>query len=89
MRFEWNHKKAELNLRRHGVSFEEAKTVFEDSFFLIFRDDRCVTEQRFIITGESIQRRLLVVAYCERGNRTRIISARLATRRERSIYEEV
>lgn len=88
MKFEWDEKKAAANFQKHRVSFQEAQSVFEDPFFLIFRDNRYFFEQRFIITGESRQHRLLVVAYTERGNRTRLISARLATGAEQKSYEE-
>lgn len=89
MRFEWDEKKAAENLRRHRVSFDEATTVFEDSLFLIFSDVRhSLREQRFIITGRSNQGRLLVVAYTQREDRARLISARKATHQEYKDYEE-
>ncbi len=88
MQFEWDENKAEKNLAKHGVSFEEAKTVFNDPLFITFSDpEHSIGERRFIILGESAQRRLLVVAYTERFSVTRLISARVATRRERRVYE--
>jgi uncharacterized DUF497 family protein len=88
VQFEWDHDKAEQNLRKHKVSFDEAKTVFDDPLFVIFADpDRSLNENRFIIVGESDRKRLLVVSYTERPP-TRLISARKATRKERKKYEE-
>jgi hypothetical protein len=87
--FVWDPKKAERNLARHGVLFEDAKTVFDDDLFLVFADpDHSVEESRFIIIGQTKRGRLLVVAYTERSDGIRIISAREATRREREIYAE-
>ena len=89
MQFEWNTEKAEANLKKHQVSFEEAKTVFDDPLFIIFADpDHSFEENRFIIMGESNQNRLLVVSYTERPSKTRLISAREATSPERKKYEE-
>ncbi|HLM60773.1 MAG TPA: BrnT family toxin [Pyrinomonadaceae bacterium] len=89
MEFEWNTEKAEANLKKHEVSFDEAKTVFNDPLFVIFADpDHSVEENRFIIMGESNQNRLLVVSYTERLLKTRLISARKATPSERKKYEE-
>ncbi len=89
MQFEWNEQKAEANLKKHAVSFDEAETVFADSLFVIFADpDHSAEEKRFVIMGESNQNRLLVVSYTERPLTTRIISARKATRAERQKYEE-
>lgn len=88
-RFEWDPKKAETNLRKHGVSFEEATTVFADPFSMNMPDpDHSLAEERFVLLGLSSAKRLLVVAYAERGVRTRLISARETTRRERRQYEE-
>lgn len=88
-RFEWDPAKAAANLRKHGVSFEEAVTAFADPFALNMPDpSHSVDEDRLLVLGGSAQGRLLVVAYAERGERTRIISARKATRRERNDYEE-
>ena len=89
MQFEWNTEKAEANLKKHEVSFDEAETVFDDLLFVIFADpDHSFEENRFIIMGESNQNRLLVVSYTERPPSTRLISAREATRSERKKYEE-
>ena len=88
MRFEWDSEKADRNLTKHKVSFDEAKTVFDDPLFVIFADpDHSIEEKRFIIMGESVNKRLLVVSYTER-RATRLISARKATRKERKKYEE-
>lgn len=89
MKFEWNKDKAAANRNKHGVSFEEAKTVFDDSLAVIFDDEiHSLDEQREIITGHSQNNRLLLVCFTERSNTIRIISARLATRKEREDYEE-
>ena len=87
--FEWDPQKAASNLKEHGVSFEEAITVFGDLLSMNMSDpDHSEGEQRFIVLGNSAHSRLVVVSYTERPPRTRIISARLATRRERHQYEE-
>jgi uncharacterized DUF497 family protein len=87
--FEWDTKKAGLNLRKHGVGFDEAATVFGDPLALLMPDpDHSVQEMRYILLGTSNRRRLLVVAFAERPPRTRLISARRATRQERRNYEE-
>ena len=89
MRFEWDGAKAADNLARHGVSFEEAATVFRDPLSQTGRDpDHSIDEERFVVFGVSARGRLLVVAHTERGDKVRIISARAATPRERKIYEE-
>ncbi|HEY0079888.1 MAG TPA: BrnT family toxin [Pyrinomonadaceae bacterium] len=89
MVFEWDEGKAEANLAKHGVSFEEAKTVFDDPLYVDFYDpDHSSEENRYIIIGESRQGRLLLVSYTERGEATRLISAREVTRSEREAYEE-
>ena len=89
MRFDWDPDKANANRSKHGVSFEEARTVFEDDLFVVFGDpDHSEGENRYLIMGQSTEGRLLVVAYTERGRRIRLISAREATRRERRAYEE-
>jgi len=87
--FEWDPEKPQQNARRHGVSFEEAATVFGDPLSLTV-DDRMhsIGEQRYVTLGLSVNRRLLVVAHTERGDTVRIISARRATPRERTAYEE-
>jgi uncharacterized DUF497 family protein len=88
--YEWDPRKARLNERKHGVSFEEAATVFLDPFALTFDDpDDSIDERRFITLGQSERGRALVVAHGEIGDdRTRIISARKTTRKERYGYQE-
>lgn len=87
--FEWDENKARQNIRKHGVSFEEASTVFADTLARTIYDPlHSDEEDRFITLGESQRRRLLVVVFTDRGDRIRIISARVATRRERRDYEE-
>lgn len=87
--FEWDPAKAKRNLAKHGVSFDEASTVFADPLALLMPDpDHSVDEERYVLLGMSNRRRLLVVAFAERSPRTRLISARMATRRERRQYEE-
>ncbi len=89
MEFEWDPVKAVENLKKHGVSFDEAASVFADPLALTFDDpDHSASEERLITFGESIQRRLLVVSHTPRAPRIRIISVRRITRRERKIYEE-
>lgn len=88
-RFEWDPAKAAANLAKHRVSFEEATTAFGDPLSILLPDpDHSLDEQRYLVLGHSIQGRLLVVAFAERGRRTRLISARLASRSERRRYEE-
>ncbi len=85
--FEWNVDKAESNLRKHGVSFEEAAEAFFDPFYQeghAFGND----EPRDFILGYSVSQKLLLVIFVERGERIRLISARTATRHERRLYEE-
>ena len=78
---------AEANLSKHGVSFDEAKAVFDDLLYIDFYDpDHSDAEERYIIVGQSQQHRLLIVAYTERRNRIRLISAREATRMEKNAY---
>ena len=87
--FEWNNEKAKVNSSKHSVSFDEAKTVFDDPLYIEFFDpDHSDNEERYIIVGQSQQNRLLVVSYMERGRRIRLISAREATRWEREAYED-
>lgn len=89
MDFEWDEEKAQANSAKHGISFDEARTVFDDPLFVDFYDpDHSDEEHRYIIIGESHQRQLLVVSYTEREDTIRIISARPATRSERKAYEE-
>ncbi len=86
--FEWDEYKAQSNIQKHGVSFEEAAEVFFDPFYQ-GGDASVDDEQREFIIGYSLSLRLLLVVYVERGERTRIISTRPATRHERKLYEEV
>ena len=87
--FEWDADKAAANLRKHGVSFDEAVTAFGDPLAVLLTDpDHSVGEERYLVLGLSTQRRCLVVSFVDRPPRTRIITARLATRRERQDYEE-
>lgn len=89
MKFEWDREKAAANLKKHSVSFEEAKTLFENPLAVIFDDEaHSIYEQREIIIGHSQQNRLLLVAFTERSSCIRIISARLATSNEREDYEQ-
>jgi hypothetical protein len=89
MQFEWDPNKAEINQRKHRVTFAEATSVFADPLSTTFYDpDHSLDEDRHIIIGQSSAGRLLVVAHAERDDRIRIISAREATRRERAFYEE-
>ncbi len=89
MEFEWDESKATANLTKHGVSFAEAKTVFGNLLAVIFDDEaHSVGERREIIIGHSRNNRLLLISFTERPNVIRIISARLATRREREDYEQ-
>ena len=89
MDFAWDPKKAASNLRKHGVAFAEASTVFRDTLSLSGADpDHSVGERRFITFGVSNIGRLIVVSHNDEAATIRIINARLATRRERKIYEE-
>jgi uncharacterized protein len=89
MQFEWNPQKSATNFRKHGVSFDEAATVFKDDLSLTGDDpEHSLVEERFVTFGVSGAGRLLVVSFTERGDRIRIISARPATRSERKMYEE-
>jgi uncharacterized DUF497 family protein len=86
--FEWDPLKAEHNIRKHGVDFTEAATVFNDPLSITYADpDHSVGEDRHIIIGLSMTKRLLIVAHTDRGVATRIISAREVTSRERKLYE--
>lgn len=86
--FEWDPVKAAANVKKHRVAFDEASTVFGDPLGLLMPDpDHSEEEERYLLLGVSTQQRLLVVAFAERPPRTRLISARRATRRERRRYE--
>ncbi len=88
-RFEWNTTKASLNLKKHGVSFEEASTVFDNPLFITFLDEEhSIDEERYITLGLSKMNNLLLIAHTDRGGVIRIISARKATNNERRFYEE-
>ncbi len=89
MEFEWNPDKATRNLEKHGLSFEEAATVFNDPLSVTFPDpNHSIRESRYVIIGLSSLGKILVVAHTDRGENIRIISARKATRKERKFYEE-
>lgn len=89
MRFVWDPRKAAANLRKHGVSFEEAATALGDAMAITGADpDHSVGEAQWVTFGVSSQRRLLVVAHTEKDDMIRIISARKAERAERRLYEE-
>ena len=90
IRFEWDERKARTNLRKHGVSFEEARTVFLDEDGILIQDpDHSDDEDRFILLGSSQRLRILIVCHCYRQDDEliRIISARRANQRERARYE--
>ena len=89
LKFEWDEAKAHRNSTKHGVSFDEAATVFEDQLAVSVSDpDHSDAEQRYIVIGLSASGEMLVVVYTERGNTIRIISSRNATKKERKLYEE-
>jgi len=90
IKFEWDTDKEKSNQKKHGVSFEEAQSVFYDEFAIQFFDEESSdTEDRFLMLGLSQEQRILIVCHCERdsGNAIRIISARKATKHERKFYE--
>ena len=88
-KFDWDPAKAASNLKDHKVSFEEASTVFGDPLAMLMADpDHSEEEERYLLLGMSLRGRLLVVSFAERPPRTRLISAREATRHERRQYEE-
>ena len=89
MKFVWDEQKATINIQKHNVSFEEAKTVFDDiEALLLFDPDHSETEERFILLGMSLSLRILIVCHCYRNNDNviRIISARKATKNEANTY---
>lgn len=89
MGYEWDQEKAASNLDKHGVSFDEAATVFDDPLYVDFYDpDHSVEEHRYLIMGQSIAGRLLMVSYTGRDDIIRLISAREMTSSERRAYEE-
>jgi uncharacterized DUF497 family protein len=86
---EWDNRKAAANLRKHGVSFDEAVTALENPLAVTYRDpDHSEDEFRFLTFGHSSNGRILVLAHADRAEAIRLISARLATRSERRAYEE-
>lgn len=88
MRFAWDSDKADANLKKHGISFEESVTVFFDPFSATLPDpDHSIAEERLITVGLSARGRLLVVCHADRGRGVRIISARRATAGERKRHE--
>jgi hypothetical protein len=90
IKFDWNRAKATTNLKKHGISFEEAQSVFYDDLAIQFYDeDNSESEDRFILLGLSNESNVLIVCHCERqsGEIIRIISARKATKNERKYYE--
>lgn len=88
MKFQWNPAKAISNEKKHGVSFEEAVSVFADPLAATINDpDHSIGECRFLTIGQSTMYRLLVVSHTERNGQVRLISARLATRQEKKSYE--
>jgi len=89
LEFEWDPAKAEINLQKHKVSYEEASTIFDDPLFITFLDEEhSIGEERYITMGLSRRQHLLLVAHTDRKGRIRIISARKATKNERRFYEE-
>jgi uncharacterized DUF497 family protein len=87
--YEWDPKKARANVRKHGVSFEEAATVFLDPLAVTYPDpDHSEEETREITIGRSARHRVVFLSHTRRGERTRLISVRKATKRERKQYEE-
>jgi len=89
MPFEWDPAKAAANLAKHGVTFDEAKTVFDDPLYVDFYDpDHSEAEHRYLVIGQSEQGRLLIVSYTERETAMRLISAREVTPAERRTYAE-
>ena len=89
LQFEWDSKKAESNKRKHGITFEEASTIFGDPLSITVHDPaHSIGEDRFITIGTSVNNKLIVVVHTDRNDIIRIISARKATRNERRQYEQ-
>ena len=89
LRFEWDANKARLNLAKHSISFEEASTIFGDINSITVTDPvHSLSEERYLILGQSYKGKLMVVVHTERGENIWIISARPANRNERKTYEE-
>jgi|SRR3989339_537377 len=90
--FEWDHCKADINSKKHGISFDEAQSIFYDQNALLINDpDHSIEEERFVLIGLSYKLRILVVCHCYRKNDSviRIISARKATKSEQKQYKEM
>lgn len=86
--FEWDMQKSQNNVQKHGITFDEASTVFSDTFSLTIHDPlHSDKEERFIIIGVSQKNRILTVVHTERGDNVRLISARKSTKNEREFYE--
>lgn len=89
MKFEWDNQKALSNIKKHGISFEEASTAFGDILSIVIEDPlHSINENRFILIGRSIESNTLVVVHIEKSDAIRIISARKATKNEQKVYEE-
>ena len=91
MTFEWDEAKNKINQAKHGISFEEAQSVFEDAYAILFDDpDHSEEEERFLIIGMSGAKGICIVSHCYRGadDRIRIIAARAATQKEKNVYIE-
>ncbi len=89
LKFEWHKRKAAQNLKKHAVSFDEAKTVFDDEMFIsVVDDEHSDDEERYITIGMSLLARLLMLAHTDREGHIRIISARKATKHEEDFYTE-
>jgi hypothetical protein len=87
--YDWDPEKADANFKKHGVHFSETESVFEDDYAITIADNESdFEEQRFVTIGTGLNTRVLVVVYCYRGEKIRIISARLAETVERKQYEE-
>jgi uncharacterized protein len=89
-RFEWDSRKAVANIRKHDVSFDEASSVFDDPLAVIFEDEaHSISKMRELVVGHSVAERLLVISFAELpGEMIRLISARVATKKERQDYED-
>ena len=88
--FEWDSKKAAINIEKHSVSFAEATTIFGDKFSITIPDlKHSQKEARFVTIGKTISAQVIVVVHTERGDKIRIISARQASQKERKTYEEI
>lgn len=89
--FEWDLSKAIINIDKHGITFEEASTVFNDEYAILFDDpDHSIQEERFLLLGMSMKARMLIVCHCIRHDSViRIISARKATKKESEQYDEI